>query len=283
MRGKIRNILGIVVGSAIMGFGINFFNIANGLAEGGIIGITVLLKFFFDWNPALVNLLLNIPLLFLGWKVLGRMSFIYTLIGTVSLSIFLIIFANLALPLQDPLLASIFAGVTVGMGLGIVFRFGGTSDGIDIIALLCNKYMGWTIGRTVFLADLFIIVLSLVYLDITRAMYTLVTVFIGAKVIDLIQEGAYAAKAVTIISDLPAVVSKEIVLKMNRSTTLFNGIGGYSGENKEVIYCVVSRNEVRTLKSIVHDIDPHAFVIVNDVYEVVGQGFTSDEHKQPLM
>jgi uncharacterized membrane-anchored protein YitT (DUF2179 family) len=85
-------------------------------------------------------------------------------------------------------------------------------------------------------------------------MYTLVTVFIGAKVIDLIQKGAYAAKAVTIISNLPAVVSKEIVLKMNRSTTLFNGKGGYSGENKEVVYCVVSRNEVRILKSIVHEI-----------------------------
>lgn len=281
MKAIIKNSLAIIVGSAIMAFGINYFNIANGLAEGGIIGITILLKYVFNWNPALVNLLLNIPLLILGWKVLGGLSFVYTIIGTVSLSMFLIIFENFALPLQDPLLASIFAGVTVGIGLGIVFRFGGTSDGIDIIARLFNKYMGWTIGRTVFVADLLIIAISLVYLDITRAMYTLVAVYIGAKVIDLVLEGAYAAKAVMIISHLPAIVSKEIVLKMKRGTTLLNGKGGYSGENKEVIYCVVSRNEVITLKSIVHKIDPHAFVIVNDVYEVFGQGFTLDEHKSP--
>jgi len=279
MKERLKNILAIIAGSAIMGFGINYFNISNGLTEGGITGITILLKLLFDWNPGVVNLLLNIPLMLLGWKLLGNTSLLYTIIGTMSLSIFLSVFENFSLPLEDPLLASLYAGVSVGIGLGMIFRFGGTTDGIDIIARLCQKYLGWSIGRTMFLTDLIVILISLIYLDLTRAMYTLVAVFIGARVIDFVQETAYAAKAVTIISGATSDISQKIIMEMKRGTTMLNGKGGFTGENKEVLYCVVSRNEIVRLKSLVHDIDPYAFVIVNDVYEVFGQGFTHDENK----
>ncbi|MED1470551.1 YitT family protein [Bacillus salipaludis] len=280
MKLEIKPIIAIIVGSAIMGFGIDCFNISNGLTEGGITGITILLKFIFNWDPGLVNLLINIPLMFLGWKTLGRTAFIYTVVGTVSLSIFLSVFENFSLPLHDSLLASLYAGVSVGIGLGIVFRFGGATDGIDIIAYLLKKHMGWSIGRTLFFSDLIVVAISLIYLDLTRAMYTLVAVFIGAKVIDYVQEAAYKAKAVMIISNTNAEIAKKITMEMERGVTLLNGKGGYTGESKEVLYCVVNRNEIGRLKLLVEGMDPYAFVSVNDVYEVLGRGFTHDNRKR---
>jgi uncharacterized membrane-anchored protein YitT (DUF2179 family) len=282
MNYRLKSVLAILTGSALMGFGINYFNIANGLAEGGVTGITILLKFMFNWDPGLVNLLLNIPLLLLGWKVLGKISLIYTIIGTISLSLFLSLFGSMRLELDDPLLAALYAGVSVGIGLGIIFRFGGTTGGVDIIARLLNKYIGWSIGRTMFLADVLVIGISLLYLDLTRAMYTLVAVFIGARVIDFVQEGAYAAKAVMIISDSAVQIAESIMRDMERGATLLKGKGGYTGSEKEVLYCVVSRNEIVRLKLLVHQVDPYAFVTVNDVHEVLGEGFTHDDQKRPL-
>lgn len=282
MKQRFRNITMIILGSALMGFGINYFNIANNLAEGGVTGITILLKFIFNWDPGLVNLLINIPLLVLGWKVLGRIALMYTIIGTVSLSLFLTIFGQFRLPLEDSLLAALYAGVSLGVGLGIVFRFGGTTGGVDIIARLLNKYKGWSIGRTMFVADFAVIGISLIYLDLTGAMYTLVAVFIGARVIDFVQEGAYSAKAVTIISEHNEQIAKKILIEMERGATLLNGKGGWTGIQKDVLYCVVSRQEMIRVKDLVHGIDPYAFIIVNDVYEVLGEGFTHDEQKRPL-
>ncbi|RXT13935.1 YitT family protein [Ammoniphilus sp. CFH 90114] len=282
MKDRIKNIIMILIGSGIMGFGINYFNIANNLAEGGVTGITILLKFMFNWDPGLVNLLINIPLLLVGWKVLGRIALIYTIIGTLSLSFFLTIFGQFRLPLEDSLLAALYAGVSVGVGLGIVFRYGGTTGGVDIIARLLNKYKGWSIGRTMFAADFLVIGISLLYLDLTGAMYTLVAVFIGARVIDFVQEGSYSAKAVTIISDENEQIAKKIMTEMERGATLLNGKGGWTGIQKDVLYCVVSRQEMIRVKHLVHEIDPYAFVIVNDVHEVLGEGFTHDEQKRPL-
>jgi len=282
MNEHVKNIIAIVIGSAIMGFGINYFNIANQLAEGGVTGITLLLKYIFNWDPGLVNLIINIPLLVLGWKVLGRVSLIYTIIGTLSLSLFLTLFGHFRLPLDDSLLAALYAGVSLGIGLGIVFRFGGTTGGMDIIARILSKYKGWSIGRVMFLADILVIGISLIYLNLTGAMYTLVAVFIGSRVIDFVQEGAYAAKAVMIISDQNEEVAKRITTEMERGATLLNGRGAWTKNQKDVLYCVVSRHEMIRLKSLVHEIDPYAFVIVNDVHEVLGEGFTLDENKKPL-
>lgn len=273
---KIKNVLAIIVGSAIMGFGFNYFNLANGLVEGGIIGVALLLKIILNWDTGLINLLFNIPILFLGWRLLGTVSLIYTLIGTLSLSVFLSLFSSLGLPLEDPLLASLYAGVSVGIGLGIVFRFGGTTDGIDILANLFQKYFGWSIGRTIFWSDLAVIAFSLFYLDLTRVMYTLVAVFISAKVIDLVQEGKYAAKEITIISQFPVEISQAILSEMHRGVTLLDGHGVYSQKEKKVVYCVVAQNEVLKVKSIAARFDPRAFIVVNDVYEVHGKGFREE-------
>lgn len=280
---RLKNILMILLGSAIFAFGLNYFNIANTLVEGGFTGVTLLLAYMFGFNPAITNLLLNIPLFLIGWKVLGRNAFIYTIIGTTSLSLFLWVFQDFQLYLRDDLLlAALYAGVCAGVGLGIVFRYGGTTGGVDIIARLAFKYFGWSMGRTMFMFDLAVISLSLIYLDYQIAMYTIVAVFIGAKVIDFVQEGAYAAKAVIIVSDSAKDIAQKILKEMERGATLLQGKGGYTGQEKEVLYCVVSRNEIVRLKSLVGQIDPYAFVSVSDVHDVLGEGFTHDEHKRPL-
>ncbi|WP_047152604.1 YitT family protein [Aneurinibacillus tyrosinisolvens] len=283
MRFHIRNVLAIIIGSAIMGFGVNYFNIANRLSEGGITGITLLLKYRLGWDPGITNLVLNIPLLILGWKLLGRQSAVYTVVGTVAVSVFLSLFSSFRHPMEhDTLLAALYAGVTIGIGLGIVFRFGGTTGGVDIIARLFNKYWGWSIGRTMFTFDIFVLGLSLFYLNLDLTMYTLVAVFLAARVIDFVQEGAYAAKAIMIISDQAVDISHKIMQEMGRGATLLKGRGGYTGIDKEVLYCVVSRNEIVRFKNLVHETDPYAFIIVNDVHEVFGEGFTLDNMKRPL-
>ncbi len=283
---KIQNIIGILIGTALFSFGFVHFNMQNQLGEGGFSGITLILYFTLNWDPALMNLLLNIPMFILGWKLLGKRTFIYTIIGTISVSVFLKIFQayEVNMNLQDDLLlVSLFAGVFVGVGLGIVFRFGGTTGGVDIIARLANKYLGWSIGKTMFGFDFIVILLSwATFLDARSTMYTLVAVYVGGRVIDLVQEGAYSAKGAFIISLKSDAIADLISQKMTRGVTVFDGHGHFTKEHRDVLYCVVSRNELVRLKSIIHSIDPHAFVSIMDVRDVAGEGFTLDDKKQPI-
>ncbi|MBS8264672.1 YitT family protein [Mesobacillus boroniphilus] len=283
---KIKNILFILFGAAIFSFGLVHFNMQNNLAEGGFTGITLLLYFVFGWSPSITNLLLNLPLFFIGWKLLGRNVFIYTIIGTVGVSIFLGIFQKyqIEMPLyEDLFLAALFAGVFIGIGLGIIFRYGGTTGGVDIIARLAQKYFGWTMGRTMFMFDFGVITLSLItYLNYREAMYTLVVVFVGARVIDFMQEGSYAARGAMIISEKNEDIAAKIMKEMDRGVTSLKAVGSYTKAERDVLYCVVAKNEIVRLKSVINSVDPHAFVSVTVVHDVLGEGFTLDENKLPL-
>ncbi|RST73649.1 YitT family protein [Siminovitchia acidinfaciens] len=284
---KLKNILLILLGAATFAFGLVHFNMQNNLAEGGFTGITLLLYFLFRIDPSYSNLVLNIPLFLVGWKLLGRKSFLYTVIGTVAVSVFLFIFQRfqISIPLEgDLFLAALFAGVFAGIGLGIIFRFGGTTGGVDIIARLVFKYKGISMGRTMFAFDATVILVSLLtYLDHKEAMYTLVAVFVGARVIDFMQEGAYAARGAMIISEKHYDQLADAIMKeMGRGVTMLKGHGSFTKEKREVLYCVVGRNEIVNLKRIIHAIDPQAFVSVIVVHDVMGEGFTLDENKRPL-
>lgn len=283
---KIRNILAIMLGAAIYSFGFVHFNMQNQLGEGGFSGITLVLYFTLGWDPAWLNLLLNIPMFIIGWRLLGKKAFIYTVIGTVSVSIFLKVFQiyQFDIHLKDDLfLVSLFAGVFVGLGLGLVFRFGGTTGGVDILARLVHKYFGWSMGKSMFMFDAVVILLSwLTFLDARSMMYTLVAVFVGARVIDFAQEGAYAARGALIISKNASAIADLISLRMERGVTTLQGRGHFTKEEKVVLYCVVGRNELVRLKSIIHEVDPHAFVSIFEVHDVAGEGFTLDDQKQPI-
>ncbi|MFC5588240.1 YitT family protein [Sporosarcina soli] len=283
---KIKNSIFIIIGAAIFSFGLVHFNIQNELAEGGFTGITLILLFAFNWDPAMMNLVLNIPMFIIGWKLLGKRVFIYTVIGTVSVSIFLKIFmANqIDIHLQDDMfLVALFAGLFIGIGLGIIFRYGGTTGGSDIIARLGHKYIGWSMGKTMFLFDALVILVSwAVYLDHRSMMYTLVALFVGARVIDFVQEGAYAARGAFIISEAQEEIATKITDEMDRGVTVFKGYGHFTKADREILYCVVGKNEIMRLKSIINSVDPYAFVSLIDAHEVMGEGFTLDEQKKPL-
>ncbi|MGR9049943.1 YitT family protein [Halobacillus faecis] len=283
---RVKNIIWILIGSAIFSFGLVHFNIQNELGEGGFTGITLLLLYLFQWDPALMNIVLNIPVLIIGWKILGRTTFFYSLIGILAVSVFISVSQNYMIEfnLSDDLtLAALFAGVFIGVGLGIIFRYGGTTGGVDIIARLVNKYLGWSMGRAMFLFDALVIFVSIItYLEYTRGMYTLVAVFVGARVIDFIQEGAYAARGTTIISEKSEEISRRVMEEMDRGVTVLEGRGSFSGSKRDVLYCVIGKNEIVRLKSIIDHIDPHAFVAVSHVHDVMGEGFTLDENKNPI-
>lgn len=282
---RIKNILFILIGAAIYSFGIVHFNMQNNLGEGGFTGITLLLYFLWEFDPAVTNIVLNIPIFLIGWKLLGRNTFIYTIIGTTAVSLFLAVFQQYQFDIHlenDMTLVALFAGVFIGVGLGVVFRYGGTTGGVDIIARLANKYLGWSMGNTMFLFDLIVISSSIILiLDLVQGMYTLVAVFLGARVLDVVQEGAYLAKGATIISDKSEEIAKAIQ-SMDRGVTILQGRGSYTGKERDVLYCVVARTEIVKLKNIIQKIDPHAFVSVSTVQDVQGEGFTLDENKKPI-
>ncbi len=275
MKQTFKNIIGIIFGSLIFAFGLNYFTITNQLSEGGFTGIALLLNYLFLINPALTILALNIPLFILGLIYLGKKSMFYTVIGTISLSFFIELTKKIpSEPIKDDLLlAALYAGVIIGIGLGIIFRFGGTTGGVDIIARLFNKFFGFSLGKTMFIFDFLVITSSVFVIGRDRAMYTLVSVLVSAKVIDFIQEGLNAAKAAFIISDKPDLIAHKILNDMERGTTILKGKGGYTSIEKEVLYCVVGKNELIKLKNLVKSVDSNAFIVVNNVHDVLGEGF----------
>ncbi|MBF2580113.1 YitT family protein [Listeria welshimeri] len=282
---RTKNICFIMLGTAIYAFGLVNFNIANNLGEGGLAGVTLFLLHFFQIDPAYSNLILNIPLFIIGWRILGNRSLIYTGIGTVSLSLFLWIFQRIPYTLDlhsDLLLVALFAGGFSGIGLGLVFRYGGTTGGSDIIAKLLHHTKEISMGRTLFAIDAIVLAASLSYLDVRQVMYTLVAVFIGSRVIDFVQEGAYAARGALIISKDNDAIASHVMLSMNRGVTVLEGRGGFSKNEQDVLYIVVAKNEIIQLKNIVQAVDPHAFVSVSVVHDVMGEGFTLDEDKNPI-
>lgn len=274
----------IVLGTAIYAFGLQYFIIPNTLMEGGVTGIAVLLNYAADLPVYLTSLLINLPLFFLGWRQLGRGAMVYTLAGTVLLSLFLWIAERMVdsgwlTPFrsqQDFILVVLYAGVTLGVGLGLVFRGGGTTGGVDIIARILNRMRGWSMGQIILSLDVLILGLSLLFIPKEKVLYTLVSVFIASKVIDFIQEGAYAAKAFTIICESPEKLAAAITRELDRGVTLMPAVGAYSGEQKTVVYCVVSRYEIRKLKSLVRLHDKRAFIVINDVHDVLGEGFREE-------
>lgn len=276
-----KQMLPIIIGTAIYAFGLHFFVISNQLMEGGVTGISLLLNYALHLPPSLTTLLLNIPLFLIGWRALGRGSMGLTMLGTLSLSFFLWIMEWLikqgwVVPFttnQDYFLATLYAGVTLGTGLGIVFRYGGTTGGSDIIARMLNKWRGWRIGQVILGLDAAIIGISLFYIPREKILYTMVAVFIASKMIDFITEGAYAAKAYTVITEHSAELSGLITKEMDRGVTLLQAKGAYSQQSKEVVYCVVARTEMRQLQTLIKSVDPKAFIIISDVHDVLGEGF----------
>lgn len=232
----IKDLFIITIGCALYAFGLVYINIANELAEGGMTGISLLLRYWFQIDPALSTLLLNIPTILIGWKLLGNRSLIYTIYGTTMLSFFLYIWQRTSVAINidnDLFIAGILAGLCGGVGSGMIYRSGGTTGGSDILARILEKKKGISMGKTLLVFDVFILTLSLTYIDLPHMMYTLLASYVFSKIVDFMQDGSYAARGLLIISDKNDTIAENIMLEMERGVTFFKAEGAYSKEEKK--------------------------------------------------
>jgi uncharacterized membrane-anchored protein YitT (DUF2179 family) len=267
--------LQIAIGSFIGSLGLTMFLVPNKVAAGGVSGLATVLHYLFGLPVGWTMLALNIPLFVAGVIFLGKGFGAKTLAGALLFSVFTEATKNFPVPTHDLLLSTVYGGLILGAGLGIVFRARGSTGGSDLAAMLINYFIpAVSIGQGILFVDFFVIGLDGVAFNWELAMYSWIALYVSSKVIDLIQEGVNYAKAVYIISDEAENISRKILNEMERGVTFLGAKGAYTGEEKNVLMCVVTRLELTRLKNIVHELDPGAFVIVHDVHEVLGEGFS---------
>lgn len=283
---RFKNLFFIILGAGLFAFGLNYLIIPNHLYEGGATGINLIIYYLFRIQPWLMNILINIPLFLLGWKILGKQTLYYSIVGTLGVTAWLALFERIPIhiPLEgDLVLVSILGGILLGAGLGIIFKAGGTTGGSDILARIGHKYSSFTIGQIILSIDILVLVLTiLVFHDLRSVLYTLMMVTIVSRVIDFISDGNYGSKGVMIVSEKSQELAQAIDENIERGITLIKAQGFYSKKEIDLVYSVIYKGQLQEMKDLIHRIDPHAFITITDAHEVLGEGFTLDSNKQPF-
>ncbi len=277
VRKEARNFLFIILGSAVLGLGYALFLIPHHIVPGGVSGIAIILNYFFSLPVGLTSIVLNIPILYLGVKVLGRGYGLRTILGMLILNFTIdLMHEVIKLPsaTSNPLLASIYGGLLLGAGLGLVFRGRASTGGTDVLGMVLNRWTGISVGVGIFLVDFFIISASgFSFHSLEAPLLGYLTLFLSSKTIDFVLEGWSYAKLVLIVTEKEEEVKDFILKDMNRSGTFLKGETFYLGKPRKVIMTVISRKEFPILRQEVKRIDPEAFMIITEVYEVIGRGF----------
>jgi uncharacterized membrane-anchored protein YitT (DUF2179 family) len=260
-------------GAILMALGIEVFLVPNMIMDGGIVGISIILYNLTGIKLGVFIFLLNIPFFFIGYKQIGKTFALSTVFGITVLSIATNYLHHVAAFTQDMLLATVFGGIVLGAGVGLVIRYGGALDGSEILAILLNKKFPFSVGEFIMLFNIFIFAWGGFVLGWDRAMYSILAYVIAFKTIDIVIDGLDESKSAWIISDNYQEIGNAILLRLGRGVTYLQGEGGYSGDDKKVIFCIVTRLEEAKLKSIVEEMDPSAFLAVADINEVRGGRF----------
>lgn len=263
----------VIVGAAIIALAFNVFLLPNQIASGGVSGISTILKGVFGWEPGLVQYAFNIPLFISGLIFLGAKFGIKSLVGTLVLPAVVLMSANWEPWTMNPLLGALFGGITVGLGLGLVFRGGASTGGTDLAAQIITKYTGFSLGTSVLLLDGLIVLSAAVVFDIEKALYALIALFVTTKTIDLVQLGFSQSKMIYIITNKQDEIRDAIYTEIDRGVTKLPAYGGYTNIERPILMVVAYQTEFTKLKHVIKTIDPAAFVIVSDAYEVLGEGF----------
>lgn len=268
----------IILGTLVTGLSFNLFLIPHKIAPGGLSGIATVIFYLTKGRvPVGVTMLvLNVPLFIFGIRELGGSFGFKSLISTFLLSFFI---DALKVPsiTDEPILASVYGGVLMGIGLGMVFRGNATTGGTDLFAKIIHSHFPFVgVGWVLFLIDSLVVLTAGLVFGPTLALYALASLYLGSKFIDLILEGINAAKAFILISDHSLEIADRIMNELDRGVTLLHGKGAYTMEEKDVILCIINRMQMTKFKDIINEIDPTSFVLVADVREVMGEGFTLD-------
>jgi uncharacterized membrane-anchored protein YitT (DUF2179 family) len=263
----------ISLGALFVGVGLEIFLVPNSIIDGGVIGISILLAYLTGKPVGLFMVLLNLPFLVVGYKQIGRTFAVTTLIAVILMSFYITLFHGMEPFTDDLLLAAVFGGVVLGIGVGTIIRYGGSLDGTEIVAILFSRKTAFSVGEVVMFFNIFILGSAGFIFGWDHAMYSLIAYYIAIKMIDITIEGLDESKSVTIISECPEEISDAILHRLGRGVTHLYGKGGYSGEDKELLYVIVTRLEVAKLKSIVLEHDPGAFIAIEHVADVMGGRF----------
>jgi uncharacterized membrane-anchored protein YitT (DUF2179 family) len=263
----------IIFGAILMGVGIEEFLVPNRILDGGIVGISIILSHLTGVKLGIFIFVLNIPFFFIGYKQIGKTFALSTLLGIAVLSITTTLLHTVPVFTEDLLLATVFGGIVLGVGVGIVIRYGGSLDGTEIMAILINKRIPFSVGEIIMFFNVFIFTTAGFVFGWDRAMYSLLAYYIAFKTIDIVIAGLDESKSAWIISEQYEEIGETILARLGRGVTYLKGEGAYTGDDKKVIFCVITRLEEAKLKEIVQEIDPSAFLAVANISEVRGGRF----------
>lgn len=263
----------LLSGTLIMSLAVNMFLVPLQLAEGGVVGVGIILLHKLGLPIWVTIIVLNIPIVALGVRVRGWGLLTRTVVGVGAFSAFLALTTGVRPVTEEVVLAIAFGGVLMGLGVGLVLRSGGTTGGTEILAIVGQHKYGLSVGTMVMAVDALVLVAAGFAFSAERAMWSAITLAISSRVVDLVQEGFYAAKGVTIITGKADEVARAILQQVERGCTVIPAVGAYTGQPRSMLYVVVQRGELTPVKQIVRRIDAKAFLVVSDVHEVLGEGF----------
>ncbi|MGE8206428.1 YitT family protein [Heyndrickxia sp. NPDC080065] len=263
----------VTFGAIIMGVALELFLVPNDLLDGGIVGISIILSYLSGLKLGLVIFILNIPFFYIGYKQIGKTFALTTLYGITIMSITTALLHPIHSFTEDLLLVTVFGGIILGFGVGLVIRFGGSLDGTEILAILLNKKLPFSVGEIIMFFNLIIFGSAGFVFGWNRAMYSVIAYFIAAKTIDVVIQGLDESKAAWIISDYVDDIGEAILARLGRGVTYLKGEGAFTGDEKKVIYCIITRLEEAKLKSIIEEFDENAFLAVGNISEVRGGRF----------
>ncbi len=264
----------VFVGAAITAVALDWLLVPNRIAAGGVSGLATVIYYLFKVRVGVTMLIINVPLFLASVRILGGEFGAKTFFAAVSLSLLVDFLQQFLRPLTtDPLLAALYGGILSGVGMGITFKFGGSTAGTDLAALLLQRWLGTSVGQTLLFIDFGVITLAGIVFNAELALYALIALFVTSKVIDVVQEGVNYAKAAFIISGASEEIAGRVLTELGRGATLLHGKGMYTRTDRDMLFVIVSRAEIAQLKELVWEIDPRAFVVIGDAHEVLGEGF----------
>lgn len=267
---RISQLIFVLLGSFIFTCGLKLFLVPNELIDGGVVGISIILSHLSNQSLGLILLLLNIPFIFIGYKRIGKEFALLSLIGVASMTVFTYLLKGMSPIVTDPLLSAVFGGIFLGIGVGLVIRNGGSLDGTEIVAILIEKKIPFSVGDIVMTMNVFILGSAAFVFGPQNAMFSMITYYIAVKVLDNVVEGFDKSRAVIIISQKAEEVSQAILNEVHASTSLIDMKGGYSQEPQQMIYCVINILEETKLKSVIESVDEDALLFITHVHETKG-------------
>lgn len=272
-----KDILGILVGSVVLAAAIQGVLIPAHLLTGGVAGLALILRFLTRVDVWIWYIVLNVPIFIAGYRYISQRFVLYSVLGVIFSTILLALFKGLDFGVDNLLLSSIFGGVLTGLGSGIILHSKGSSGGTDIIAVIARRFWGYNFGQTFFTINLSIICLFLITSSIELALYSTISIYVSSRVLDLVESGPYVTRTAMIISRECDDITHAIIHALHRGCTCLPGKGAYTGEDRQIIMVTVGKTQLPRLKEIVFQIDPQAFITVNETIEVYGHGF-KDSH-----